>query len=128
EISPGATIFRYGIVPPELIGPLRESGAVANVLCQFIDAEGDLIEHEINRRIMAIELEAVARLPHVVLAAGGTHKVPAMLAALKSVRANVVITDASTAKLMLARAETDATGSRGRTKHTGDSVDSREIG
>lgn len=110
EISPAATIFRYGIVSPELIRPLEKAGAVANVLCQFIDGDGRLIAHGINRRVMAMELPAVARLPHVVLAAGGAHKVPAILAALRAVQADVVITNAATARLMLETASHEAAG------------------
>ena len=106
EIAGSATVFRYEIVSPNLVSKLLESGAAANVLCQFIDAQGRLIGHELNKRIMAIDLATVARLPHVVLAAGGDHKVDAILAAIKAIRANVLITNVSTAKQMLARQTT----------------------
>ncbi|OQM77277.1 sugar-binding transcriptional regulator [Manganibacter manganicus] len=97
EISPGATVFRYGIVPPSLIPSLAAKGAVANMLSYFVDAEGRLVEHEVNERIMAIGLDIVATVPNVVLAAGGMHKVTAMRAALKAVNAKVLITDSRTA-------------------------------
>jgi DNA-binding transcriptional regulator LsrR (DeoR family) len=97
EISPGATVFRYGIVPPSLIPSLAARGAVANMLSYFVDAEGRLVEHEVNERIMAIGLDVVATVPNVVLAAGGMHKVAAMRAALKAVNAKVLITDSRTA-------------------------------
>jgi DNA-binding transcriptional regulator LsrR (DeoR family) len=101
DMSCEATIFRHGIVPPALIEPLVDQGAVANMLCYFVDAEGRLVDHEVNRRIMAIELETVSRVPNVVLAAGGRPKVQAIRAALKAVDANVLITDSETAKSLL---------------------------
>ncbi|EKF19288.1 sugar-binding transcriptional regulator [Nitratireductor pacificus] len=104
EVSADATIFRHGIVPQSLIGPLREKGAVANILCHFVDREGRLVDHEVNRRIMAIDLETVARTPHVILAAGGEQKVAAILAALRTVSAEALITDAATARLLLEEA------------------------
>ncbi|MCR4269164.1 sugar-binding domain-containing protein, partial [Nitratireductor sp. ZSWI3] len=107
EVSPEATIFRYGIVPPTLIGPLRDKGAVANILCYFVDGAGRLVDHEVNRRIMAIDLPVVARIPHVILAAGGAAKVEAIAAALRTVSAQALITDAATARMLLEKAERD---------------------
>ena len=101
EISDQATIFRHGIVPPDLVGPLAERGAVANMLCYFVDAEGRLVDHEVNGRIMAIGLDVVSRVPNVVLAAGGARKVEAIRAALRAVAANVLITDSATARSLL---------------------------
>jgi DNA-binding transcriptional regulator LsrR (DeoR family) len=97
EISPQATVFRHGIVPPSLIPSLTAKGAVANMLSYFVDAEGRLVDHEINQRIVAIGLDVVAAAPNVVLAAGGMHKVGAIRAALKAVSARVLITDSRTA-------------------------------
>ncbi|GLU29085.1 sugar-binding domain-containing protein [Brucella sp. NBRC 12950] len=101
EVSEDATIFRHGIVPSELIKPLRASGAVANILCYFVDENGQLVDHEINQRVMSIELDTVAAIARVVLAAGGKSKVAAMKAALKIVPASVLITDSQTAAALL---------------------------
>lgn len=97
EMSPNATIFRHGIVPQSFIASLKVKGAVANMLCYFINAEGRMVEHEVNDRVMAIDLEAVSAVPNLVLAAGGKRKVPAIRAALAAVKANVLITDSDSA-------------------------------
>lgn len=97
EISPHATIFRHAIAPAALIPSLKAKGAVANILSSFVDAEGKLVEHEVNDRVMAIGLDVVSAIPNVVLAAGGQHKIAAIRAALKAVDANVLITDSETA-------------------------------
>ncbi|WP_367714410.1 sugar-binding transcriptional regulator (plasmid) [Nitratireductor sp. GISD-1A_MAKvit] len=104
-VSPEATIFRHGIVPRALIKPLRDKGAVANILCYFVDAAGQMVDHEVNQRIMAIDLDVVARIPHVILAAGGEQKVSAILAALRTVSAAALITDAATAQMLLEKAD-----------------------
>ncbi|TYR34839.1 sugar-binding transcriptional regulator [Mesorhizobium microcysteis] len=103
EMGPDATIFRHRIAPPSLLAPLRARGAVANLLCYFVDAEGKMVDHEVNERVVAIDLETVASVPNVVLAAGGKHKVDAILAALKAVRAGVLITDSETAQTLIDR-------------------------
>ncbi|PRD44044.1 sugar-binding protein [Phyllobacterium phragmitis] len=99
-LSPKATVFRHGIVSSDLIKPLKAKGAVANILCHFVDAEGRLVDHPVNRQVMAIDLDIVARIPNVVIAAGGTDKVEAIRAALKVVSASVLITDSETAKAL----------------------------
>jgi DNA-binding transcriptional regulator LsrR (DeoR family) len=97
EMAAGATVFRYGIVPPAMLAPLMEKGAVANILCSFVDAEGRLVDHEVNQRVMAIGLDVVGAIPNVVLAAGGPHKITSIRAALRAVKARVLITDSDTA-------------------------------
>jgi len=101
DVSPEATIFRHGIVASDFIEPLKKQGAVANILCFFVTPDGSLVDHEINRRVMAIGLDAVSRIPNVVLAAGGKNKVEAIRAALKAVSAQVLITDSETATALL---------------------------
>ncbi|WP_027232318.1 sugar-binding domain-containing protein [Phyllobacterium sp. UNC302MFCol5.2] len=101
DISRQSTIFRHGIVPNELVDPLKAQGAVANILCYFIDREGKLVDHMINRMVMAIDLDIVARIPNVVIAAGGSSKVEAIKAALKVVPARVLITDSQTATALI---------------------------
>lgn len=100
EISPQATVFRHAIVPPSLIPSLQAKGAVANILSYFVDADGEMVDHEVNDRVMAVALDVVSAVPNVVLAAGGMHKIAAIRAALKAVDANVLITDSDTAETL----------------------------
>jgi DNA-binding transcriptional regulator LsrR (DeoR family) len=72
------------------------------MLCYFVDAEGRLVDHAVNDRVMAIGLDVVSAVPNVVLAAGGPQKVAPIRAALKAVRANVLITDSDTAAALVA--------------------------
>ena len=101
EMSPTATVFRYGIVPQDAMRDLECKGAVANMLCYFIDADGGLVDHAVNDRVMAIDLDVVSAVPNVVLAAGGPQKVAPIRAALKAVEANVLITDSETAAALI---------------------------
>ena len=101
EMSSTATVFRYGIVPQGAMRTLASKGAVANMLCYFIDAGGRLVDHEVNDRVMAIGLDVVSAVPNVVLAAGGAQKVAPIRAALNAVKANVLITDSDTAAALI---------------------------
>ncbi|MGA7776952.1 MAG: sugar-binding transcriptional regulator [Paraburkholderia sp.] len=78
-----------------------KAGAVGDVLFNFFDADGKLVDHPINERVMSVPLDIIAKVPVRVLAAGGASKVQALYGALKMVRPTVLITDEYTAKDVL---------------------------
>ncbi|MFM8990314.1 MAG: sugar-binding domain-containing protein, partial [Alphaproteobacteria bacterium] len=59
----------------------------------YLDADGRLVDHPLNQRVMALAPEKLARLPHVVLASGGVEKAAAIRAALGVTRARTLVTD-----------------------------------
>lgn len=99
--APDATVFRHGLIPDSHFASLSEAGAVANILCRFVDAQGREVPHELNRRVMAIELQEVARIPRIILAAAGAHRLTAIRAALAAVPVTTFITDEETARALL---------------------------
>lgn len=101
SVSADATVFQHDIVPAAQMVSLQKAGAVANLLCYFINDAGELVDHPVNRQVMAMDLTMIARTPRVVLAAGGINKVPAIRAALKMMSAKVLITDSDTAQALI---------------------------
>jgi DNA-binding transcriptional regulator LsrR (DeoR family) len=101
DVSEQATLFREGLLPRSQISNLVRAGAVGEVLCQFIDAEGRVVEHALNRRAVAVELKDLARVPKIVFAAGGNRKVQALRAAFKALPVSVLITDEAAARGLL---------------------------
>ena len=82
---------------------LRAAGAVGDVLCHFVGADGTLVDHPINQRVMAYDPTLLRTIPKVVLTSGSVRKVPALLAAIKLTQAHTLITDDTTAIEMLRR-------------------------
>jgi DNA-binding transcriptional regulator LsrR (DeoR family) len=80
---------------------LLKAGAVGDVLFNFFDAGGKLVDHPINERVMSVPLDIIKKVPVRVMAAGGASKVPALAAALKIIKPTVLITDEYTAKEVL---------------------------
>ena len=101
DVSEEATLFREGILPLSALASLQAAGAVGDVLCHFIDAEGNVVNHPVNRRVVSVDLEDLRRVPRVVVAAGGRRKVAAIRAALKATGAGVLITEESAARGLL---------------------------
>jgi len=102
DVSREATLFREGLLPRLAIASLVKAGAVGEVLCRFIDANGRVVDHSVNRRAVAVDLQDLARVPKIVIAAGGERKVEPIRAVLKAIKANVLITDANAARGLLA--------------------------
>lgn len=87
------------IDPKELI----QLGGVGDIMGYVLDAEGELVDHEINHRVIGVSLDELACIPNVILAAGGAHKVPIIRAALRRGFVNTLVTDANTAAALTAR-------------------------
>jgi DNA-binding transcriptional regulator LsrR (DeoR family) len=100
-LHPGGSLAADRLAP-ELRAELAAGGAVADVMCHFLDAAGARVGHALSGRIMAADLELVARAKHVVLAAGGAARAPAIRAALKRFAGATLVTDEAAARALLA--------------------------
>lgn len=101
DVSEEATLFRQGLLPRSALASLRAAGAVGDVLCHFIDNEGKVVDHPVNRRVVAVGLDDLRRVAKIVIAAGGRRKVAAIRAALKATGAGVLITEEAAARGLL---------------------------
>ena len=80
---------------------LRRLGGVGDIIGHVLDANGQQIDHELNNRVVGISFEDLEKIPNVILAAGGMHKVPIIRASLIRGFVNTLITDEETAKALL---------------------------
>lgn len=105
DLSERSLLVRYGLPRDVAVAELAARGAVGDMLGQFIDAQGRPIDHSINRRAIALPLDALRLIPTVILASGGSNKAAIIAAALRAKLASVLITDeqAAAAALKLLR-------------------------
>jgi DNA-binding transcriptional regulator LsrR (DeoR family) len=101
DLSPGSTISRLGLIPPDELENLRRAGAVADVLCHFIDHNGRIIDHPLNRRVVAVDPTQLRQTSRLILTSGGWNKVAALLAAIRLLNPSVIITDEHAAQGLL---------------------------
>jgi DNA-binding transcriptional regulator LsrR (DeoR family) len=93
DLSPNSTLARYGLLERSELISLEQAGAVGDVLCRFINANGEVIDHQINDRVIAVDPRDLRSARRLVLASGGWHKYTAILAAIKLLRPQILITD-----------------------------------
>lgn len=97
----GATVLRNGILNEGELTVLKMQGAVGDVLNHFMDKDGNLIQTEIEDRVISTDLDKLRQLKNVVGVAGGKDKVTAIKAVLNGGYLNVLITDSDTAAELL---------------------------
>ena len=103
NMATSSTAFRFNMLPEVDRLALIKAGAVGDLLYNFFDINGKLVDHPINKRIMSIPLGQLRDVPLRVISAGGAEKVDAILGAIKLINCNVLITNEKTAETLLKR-------------------------
>ena len=91
DLTPHSVFSEYGLLTRDEIASLERAGAVGDLLCHFVDAEGNVIDHPVNDRVIAINPTALRGTRQIVLASGGWHKLTVIRAALRLLRPTVLI-------------------------------------
>jgi len=74
---------RFGFMTEEESIEMLAQGAVGDICGQQIDIEGNLFDADLNKRVIAVNLEQVKNIPHKVVAAAGVDKAEVILGALR---------------------------------------------
>lgn len=97
-----ATIREAGLIDDHELERVQEQRAIGNFLGYYINAEGAIVDQEINRRIIGITGEHFRRIPRRIMISAGSAKVEAMHAVLTRGFVNGLVTDQQTARALLA--------------------------
>lgn len=91
DLTPHSVFSEYGLLTRDEIASLEQAGAVGDLLCHFIDADGNVIDHPVNDRVIAVNPTSLRGTRQIVLASGGWHKLTVIRAALRLLRPTVLI-------------------------------------
>ena len=94
-------IFKDGFINQAQMDELTARGGIGEIMGRFIDAEGGVVDSEINRMITSYDIRQ-NQCPRIAVACG-EYKRPAILAALKGGWINGLVTDEHTARWLLKR-------------------------
>lgn len=95
------TSYRTGYLSEADRRSLIEAGAVGDVLYNFIDAAGHVVDHEVNGRVISANLSRLRRTPERVLISGGKDKLVALKAAIQTLAPTVLVTDEYSARYLV---------------------------
>ena len=101
ELSPNSTLVRYNLLSKDDVGSLTRAGAVGDILCRFIDSDGRMLDHPLNDRVISADPALLRRSRRVVLSSGGWEKAAVVLAGVRLLKPEVLITDEAVAERLV---------------------------
>lgn len=101
DIGPHSTSLSEGFISKRELEELIEMGCVCDTMFNFLDADGNSVDHPINKRVMSVDLDTLKKAKHIVISSGGAHRARAISATIKRIGCNTLITDESAAKALL---------------------------
>ena len=102
-MNENATVRQNGVLSYNDYMYLNVNGAVGDVLCHFLDADGNLVSSQIEDRLVSTSLEELKAMENVIGVAAGVYKADAILSALRGKYLDVLITDEKTAGAVLSK-------------------------
>ena len=100
-LTPNSAFAKYGLLSSEEISSLHAAGAVGDVLCHFVDEDGNVLRHPVNDRVIAVHPEQLSTARNLVLASGGSDKFKIVRAAIKLLRPKVLIVNEKVAEQLV---------------------------
>jgi deoxyribonucleoside regulator len=100
-ISPQSVLVQSGFVSEAETLALREKGAVGDILSRYIDADGNIVDADLDARTIGLELRYCADRAYSIGVCAGESKHAVALACLRAGYINVLVTDEATALFLL---------------------------
>jgi DNA-binding transcriptional regulator LsrR (DeoR family) len=97
-----STMLRLDLLTEAERRSLSRAGAAGDLLCHFLDEDGGLIDHPLNRRIVGLSPRELDGVDTRIVASGGKEKLKVIRAVLRAGYATVLITDERTADALAA--------------------------
>jgi DNA-binding transcriptional regulator LsrR (DeoR family) len=96
------SMARLGLIGEDDLDTLRQVGAVGDICGYWVDADGAIVDHPLNRRVLAVDLDCLTTTPEVMLVTGGPGRDRPIRAALRRGYVDTLVTDEDTAASILA--------------------------
>lgn len=100
-VETDSVLVQAGFVSERELTGLRRRGAVGDILGRFIDANGRIVDPDLDARTIGLEPSRCREKTHAIAVAAGAAKHAAVLAALRANFMNVLVTDDGTASFLL---------------------------
>lgn len=100
-VNEEATIFKRNMLNTNELTLLKMQNAVGDILSQFFDENGEIINSPLHQRLISVKLEELKKMNNVIGVGGGITKRNAIKAALKGGYLDILITDEDTANYLI---------------------------
>jgi DNA-binding transcriptional regulator LsrR (DeoR family) len=90
-----------GYLNESILECVKNEGAIGYLCAHFYDKWGNVLDNELNKRIVGLDICTLRKIKTVVGVAGGLDKVEAIIGAIRGKFINALITDYNTANEIL---------------------------
>lgn len=97
-------LARSGYLTEDDLDELRSKQAVADIIGYHLDRDGEVLDIEVNRRVIGMSPATMREIPNVILTVTGAIRVEAIRAVLRGRYCNTLLTDRTTAEALLSAA------------------------
>lgn len=97
KLSKKSLIFERGVLNEQDYEELSRAGAVGDICSRYFDAAGNIVDNDLNARVLGLTLEELKRIKNRMVIAVGEDKVHAILGALRTGVINKLYIDERTA-------------------------------
>ena len=101
-LSIDSCLYKTGYLSIEQLKALRDKGAVGNVCCRFIDAQGRVVDDDLDKRTLSMSLDVLRGIRYSCACIASEEKVPALLSCLHSRLVNVLAIYSQAASALMA--------------------------
>ena len=95
-----ATVIKSGILNQIEFEKLKDKKAIGDILMHFVDCQGNIVNTDIEERIISTDLDIFMSNKNVIVAAGGDEKIDIIKTALIKGLVSILIIDERTAKFL----------------------------
>lgn len=99
--TPGGSAVLAGVTTEEEVAEFAARGAVGDMLGEWYDAHGEVVETSWSERRIGVGLDELRGMDNVVGVAGGVEKVAAIRGAIRGRLIDALVTDEPTAQALL---------------------------
>ena len=100
-MTPDSVLVQSGFVTEKEQSALKAKGAVGDILSRYIDANGKIVDDDLDARTIGLDLSFCGTREFSIGVAAGKSKHIIALACLRAKYINVLITDEQTALFLL---------------------------
>ena len=94
-------IITSSVITPDALEKYKNKGAKGVLCTQLIDKNGDLLQSDLQERVIAIDLKFLKKLEMGILVSSGNDRVEPMVATINSGYVTHLVTNTSTAESIL---------------------------
>jgi len=93
-----SVLYEMGLITEENYQEIREKGGIGDCCSHFIDKNGEILDPEMDKRVIATPLSVIKKIPNKLMVAVGKEKAQVINAALRGGLVDSLYIDAPTAE------------------------------